>query len=37
MITFIKNINPFVVMPWLIMWVFAPAPLYIWFILEHTL
>lgn len=30
----IKNINPFVVMPWVLMWGFAPAPLYIWAILS---
>lgn len=32
-----EKFNPLVLMPWLLMWVFAPAPLYIWAVLEIVL
>lgn len=28
-----KRINPLVTLPWILIWVLVPAPLYIWAIL----
>jgi len=30
----IRQITPLTALPWIIMWVMAPAPLYIWAVLE---
>ena len=33
MLRAVKHMNPLTTLPWILMWVLAPAPLYIWAIL----